>query len=771
MNALKCEIRDNSDIKKNERVYFTCHPDDFERYFEEIKEELHKYRDCAVYYNEDLVSPWDEEEMALQFSQMQLFVIPITYQFLFEENRAREVEFAYAVEHHIPVLPLMQESGLAPAFNAICGNLQFLDKHSTDKTEIPYEEKLKKYLQSVLIGDEMAEKIRAAFDAYIFLSYRKKDRKYAQELMRLIHKNEFCRDIAIWYDEFLTPGEEFNRAIQEAMEKSSLFAMVVTPNLLEEPNYVMDEEYPAAVKLNKKILPAEMIETDKAQLKKKYQNLPEVPSAEQTDILSEMLLKHLHGIAIRENDADPQHLFFIGLAYLNGIDVEVNNKRAARLIKKAAAAELPEAMEKLASMYETGEGIPWDYEQGVEWRKKVIDYYKKIYDSEPTKENAQQYFEKLCDLKYSHQILGIQQEKERQVADEIVQFCLEANKSFDFRSPLALSYHIRAGIKERGFETKEKYEREISFYKKELKIGKELERENKIEAAKRCLEGASWGLSIAYNNLSTMLQCQGELEEAIFYRKKNLQFEKQHAEERNTREAWWELAESYDRMGGMMQEAEQPEKAVFYCRKALLIHKRLAKEEKTNQTKRLLASGYFNFGSMMAEVGRLDEAKKYFKEGLKLDIQLADATALDLSGLSTWCILADRYKNIGELMETAGKTEDAEYCYKKRLETIKKWIDKTGDESAWTEWWFYDLDMGYRAKKNDKLEEAKEFYEHGLKISKEQAERTKDTEAWRSVSINYDHLEKLAEEMGNYQKAKFYYEESCKIKKKLEAES
>ena len=43
-------------------------------------------------------------------------------------------------------------------------------------------------------------------------------RRYAQELMRLIHKNEFCRDIAIWYDEYLTPGEDFNQEIAAALE-------------------------------------------------------------------------------------------------------------------------------------------------------------------------------------------------------------------------------------------------------------------------------------------------------------------------------------------------------------------------------------------------------------------------------------------------------------------------------------------------------------------------------------------------------------------------
>ena len=67
------------------------------------------------------------------------------------------------------------------------------------------------------------KKVRAAFDAYIFLSYRKKDRRYANELMKLIHSHPQCRDIAIWYDEFLTPGENFRVNIEKILKTSKLF--------------------------------------------------------------------------------------------------------------------------------------------------------------------------------------------------------------------------------------------------------------------------------------------------------------------------------------------------------------------------------------------------------------------------------------------------------------------------------------------------------------------------------------------------------------------
>ena len=160
-----------------QRVYFTCHPDDFEKYFEEIQKEILDRQDCAVFYLEPNTQPKDVEDYELRLREMQLFVVPVTTKLLTKANRAMDVEVPFAFENYIPVLPLMQERGLDDVFNAKFGDLQYLNKHNTDPTAIPYKEKLTKYLESVIVGDELAKKVRAAFDAYIFLSYRKKDRK------------------------------------------------------------------------------------------------------------------------------------------------------------------------------------------------------------------------------------------------------------------------------------------------------------------------------------------------------------------------------------------------------------------------------------------------------------------------------------------------------------------------------------------------------------------------------------------------------------------
>lgn len=376
MDLLHYKTRAGSSPGGKPRLYFCAHPEDFSLYFEPLSKELLSLWDCAIWYaDKSAGSPWgtaEEEEFTLCLRQMQLFVIPVSEAFLREKNDARQREFALAVEHHIPVLPILVNSGLANDFNTICGNIQFLDRTSTDLTEIPYLKKLETFLGSVLLSDDLAQKVRSAFDAYVFLSYRKKDRRYAQELMQLIHENEFCRDIAIWYDEFLVPGEDFNDSIRSALQKSTLFALAVTPNLVNEKNYVMDVEYPMAQKEKKKILPVELQDTNRLLLKWHFKSLPKCVGKQDKQGLSATLADIFRDIALRETDSSPEHLLFIGLAYLNGIDVEVDPVRGVQLITRSAEGGLPQAMEKLVQLYRRGNGVPLDQDKAIAWQQTLV---------------------------------------------------------------------------------------------------------------------------------------------------------------------------------------------------------------------------------------------------------------------------------------------------------------------------------------------------------------------------------------------------------------
>ena len=383
MAKLAYRTRGNALPHGKQKVYFCAHPDDYVL-LEEICPSVLERQDCSFWYDEAPREAYEEEEWLSQLSEMTLFVMPVTSRLLWQSNRALDVEFAYAMKRHIPVLPLMWESGLEEEYGKKCGDLQYLDRYKREDGAMSYEEKLTKYLSSVLVGDELAKKVRSAFDAYIFLSYRKKDRRKAQELMRLIHKNEFCRDVAIWYDEYLVPGESFNKAIEEALQKSDLFALAVTPNLLEEGNYVMQYEYPMAKRAGKEILPAELEGTNRAELERKYAEIPKCVNARNEE-LSAGLAGRLKALAIAENDETPEHNYFIGLAYLKGIDVEVDGERAERLLRAAAERDLPEAMETLESMYHSGDGVERNYRTAIFWRERLASHCRAAYEREGTR--------------------------------------------------------------------------------------------------------------------------------------------------------------------------------------------------------------------------------------------------------------------------------------------------------------------------------------------------------------------------------------------------
>lgn len=73
------------------------------------------------------------------------------------------------------------------------------------------------------------------------------------------------------------------------MNKSELFTLVVTPNLVNEINYVKTVEYPEAAKQNKIIIPAELEKTDQNELEKLYPGIPNSFDARNSTALSKSL--------------------------------------------------------------------------------------------------------------------------------------------------------------------------------------------------------------------------------------------------------------------------------------------------------------------------------------------------------------------------------------------------------------------------------------------------------------------------------------------------
>ena len=372
MFELKCRTRNNSNPKGKPRVYFCSHPDDFS-YFEKISTAILKKYDVAIYHNTYASS--DIDDLLLQLEQMQLIIIPVTKKFLSESNIALDIEFKYAIEKHIPILPIILELGLIDLYREKCGNTQYLDVVSNDETAISYEKKADELFSAVILNEEDIARIRSEFDAYIFLSYRKKDRVHSQKLMQLIHENDDLRDVAIWYDEFLLPGDDFKDEIDSALAKSDLFMLLVTPNLVNEENYVMKIEYPYAKSINKPIVAVEAVKTKASELKKFYTDIPKRVKSVDANILIEQILSRIDKIS-PVKDETPEHTYLIGLAYLKGIDVEVNVEKGLQMIFDAADRGCYDAIEEAIKIYLNGIGVEKNMEKVIYWKTRLMTYFE-----------------------------------------------------------------------------------------------------------------------------------------------------------------------------------------------------------------------------------------------------------------------------------------------------------------------------------------------------------------------------------------------------------
>ena len=382
MNEPKLSYLTNSNSMHSDmpKIFCSCHPEDAQ-ILPDICNDLLTALDCMVFYYPGGVEP-DAEQAETDLQHMNLFVPIISAKAIFQECFVSNHVFRIADKYGIPVLPIMLEAGLEEDFDMRFGNIQCLLKNgnAVDATSLPYEEKLKNSLTSILNTDIDRQKLRNAFDASIFLSYRKKDRASAQELIRIIHEDETCRNISIWYDEFLIPGEDFNDNIRSELEQSSVFVMVVTPHVTEDNNYIQIVEYPLAVSLGKTVIPCELIETPVSRMTECYPGINSAIPAANVEEVHKAILDSINKMGIRPAESTAEKEYLMGISYLNGIGTEKNPEIARQLILSAAKAGEPDAMRRAAVMYQYGLAVERNIDTAIEWQQKLITYLEEAPD-------------------------------------------------------------------------------------------------------------------------------------------------------------------------------------------------------------------------------------------------------------------------------------------------------------------------------------------------------------------------------------------------------
>ena len=675
MNRMTDQLRSQTgkadNLNSKPRFFITAHPDEQSEHLDHIIKLLQDQQDCIVYYFDveqsgAQIPPGEqrhkvsEERIAEVLGDMQLVVAVVTKKFLAEPNPAMDSIIPYALGHGIPVLPLMMEADPAKRYQKKFGDLQFLVPDDPDPTAIPFPQKLSSFLSEVIVSDETAQKVRDAFDALVFLSYRKKDREYARELMRMIHRNPRYRDIAFWYDEFLVPGEDFNKGINKALDESDLFTMVVTPNLLEDPNFVMYHEYPAARDAGKRIFPVIMKELsadEKAELTKRYQGIPESADGDGSPHWDDALAKQMQRLALktgtRTGTGDMQHTFLIGLAYLDGINMEVDLEKGVAMITEAAEAGLEEAMRKLSSMYNTGKGVPRSVNKAADWQKELCHSLEERYRKNRSDENLQA----LCK---EQNILGNRLHRARRVAE--LYACIYDQKTWmeeaaerklpgsrhDLAVCLSKLGEVGSGVGETW--------KGVKYCGQAIEIFRSLQEEDPTDSA-RC------DLYIACRYQASIYGKRQDWEEALAaYRAAREPLMELQTEEyrdslsKDMTALWNEEGDILHNLHRADEAAEAYEKAREYAETAYT-------KQKTPAGRRSLISTYDTLMRQYNRTGKKEKAKEYCLRAIELlkeELEEARENGLRLNGL---------YSELGDFYDWLGDRTSAIRCYRDCLET------------------------------------------------------------------------------------------------------
>lgn len=377
------KTRGHSSPDGKSRVCILGHPDDYSLYFDTLSQQILAQHNCAVWYPSDEFLPSDEA-FRFQLSQMQLVIVMVTGRFFLEHSALAGITGILTEELHIPMLPIVFETGLDAVYAQYYKTMHYISPVTNDTyaTDISYEQKLSKFINSILVSDDDIAQINQAFDASLFISYRKKDREHAIKLMKQIHSCDLFLGVAIWYDELLVPGDSFLSGINEKLHACDLFTMVVTPNLLEPGNFVMEVEYKEACTLGKSIFPVEMVSTNPLALAQCYPQIPESICLNKGSHFEKKLYEKLFGRLVHPAEFSQSKFYYLGLAYLNGINVEVNFEIAQTLLHKAADMGYVPAFEQLITMYREGQGVSRDLQKSLELQGILINGLYHLYQSD-----------------------------------------------------------------------------------------------------------------------------------------------------------------------------------------------------------------------------------------------------------------------------------------------------------------------------------------------------------------------------------------------------
>ena len=205
----------------------------------------------------------------------------------------------------------------------------------------------------------------------------------------------------------------------------------------------------------------------KEELRESFDGIPSILSAS-VDEVKQGITEALKGVRLREK-RDSLHDYFIGLAYLYGIDVEVNHEKAVEIIEGAARRGCLSAIKKASDIYYYAIGNGKDLAKAIAWQKRYTLALKAAYSLDRQEEELLQYLqEELCLAKMQREAGELS--VARNTCWRVLMYCKRDGRYGAFFSPTRIPYYVQAyDILGDIFHTREDKLQSIECYEKALK--------------------------------------------------------------------------------------------------------------------------------------------------------------------------------------------------------------------------------------------------------------------------------------------------------------
>lgn len=382
----------------NKNIVVICHPTQINYYLPSIKEYIWtKISKVTIWQTKNRID--NVELLEEEISNMDVVICLVSELLIGTNNVIIDSVIPKIINREINFIPCAVEgNNIEIRFNNKFENIHIIKgKNLTDLYEkicdylIP---RLNNYSDNRIAYNNynLIKKYNTSF----FISYRKKDGKYIENIQNKIHEDKRLLGVQLWYDAYLMPGKNYDNSLRFVIEQSELVILIVTPNLLEKDNYVMDIEIPFAKRCGKKIIPIMFENVDDDTFLRHYK-IENIYNLSEWNSFSDILLNE--GIELENDIFYPYLLREIANEYIKGTLFEKNYDIAIELLQQALEYGYMDAYIDLIEIKSGKFDAYYNFEETISLYDKYTKYLKDNFIINKDKKN----FTKMLDYlrKYS----------------------------------------------------------------------------------------------------------------------------------------------------------------------------------------------------------------------------------------------------------------------------------------------------------------------------------------------------------------------------------